>query len=163
MQPGYLWLVIGSFCWIAAIVSAPAAHAFNQYHVEFFARAFFSPICHQDPSRTLTVFSSLLPVCERCSAIYFSFAAVITAGIFSPRLRSLPFSTGRTALFVLPLVIDFVLNLLGLLNNTSATRVVTGSIGGVGLALAVIPAWLQSFSDFQTQLSLTFLHKENAP
>jgi uncharacterized membrane protein len=39
--------------------------------------AFFAVICHQDPSRSWQLFGEPLPVCIRCTSIYFGFLAAL--------------------------------------------------------------------------------------
>lgn len=47
--------------------------------------ALFAPVCHLNPSRTLSIAGVLMPLCSRCAGI---FAGFVTAGFFPrPRLR----------------------------------------------------------------------------
>lgn len=59
-------LLIGSTLWCLVILAAPVLRLPLVY--EFFAR-----ICHQDPSRSWHMLGEPLPVCIRCSSIYFAF------------------------------------------------------------------------------------------
>jgi uncharacterized membrane protein len=67
-------LLIGSTLWCLAIVAAPALHLPLVYE-------FFSRICHQDPSRSWRLFGEPLPVCIRCTSIYFAFTISLWAGL----------------------------------------------------------------------------------
>ena len=62
-----------------AILAAPLAGLSPIY-------AFFSVICHQDPSRSWFLAGEPLPICIRCASIYLGFFASLAAGL-SPRSR----------------------------------------------------------------------------
>jgi uncharacterized membrane protein len=63
---------MGTTLWCAAIVAAPIFSISAIY-------AFFSLICHQAPERTWFLLDHPLPVCIRCSAIYFGFLLALAA------------------------------------------------------------------------------------
>jgi uncharacterized membrane protein len=62
-------LIAGAALWCAAIIVAPLAPSASLGPVY----AFFSLICHQEPERSWMLFGHPLPVCIRCSGIYFGF------------------------------------------------------------------------------------------
>jgi len=74
-------VLTGSGLWCATILLAPILDL-------HFAYEFFSRICHQDPHRSLSLAGTYLPVCIRCTSIYFGF---FLAGILSikPSLKGL--------------------------------------------------------------------------
>jgi hypothetical protein len=61
-------LGIAAGVWCVSIVAAPIL-GLN------FVYAFFSIICHQDPTRTLHVGGEPFAACIRCTSIYFGFLA----------------------------------------------------------------------------------------
>ena len=67
-------LLIGATLWCLAILAAPVLHLPLVY-------AFFSRICHQDPSRSWRLFGEPLPVCIRCTSIYFAFTISLWVGL----------------------------------------------------------------------------------
>ena len=67
-------VLIGSAAWCAAILIAPLTGSPWIY-------AFFSRICHQEPSRSWFLFGHPLPVCIRCASIYFAFTASLWIGL----------------------------------------------------------------------------------
>lgn len=67
-------LLIGATLWCLAILAAPVLHLSVVY-------AFFSRICHQDPSRSWRLFGEPLPVCIRCASIYFAFTISLWVGL----------------------------------------------------------------------------------
>jgi uncharacterized membrane protein len=65
-------LLTGAALWCAVIVAAPLFSIRPIY-------AFFSLICHQAPERSWFLLGQPLPVCIRCSAIYFGFLIALVA------------------------------------------------------------------------------------
>lgn len=67
-------LLAGSTLWCLAILAAPAFGFAWLYEV-------FSRICHQDATRSWHLFGHQLPVCIRCTSIYFAFTASLWTGL----------------------------------------------------------------------------------
>ena len=67
-------LLAGSTLWCLSIIAAPAFDLSWVYR-------FFSAICHQDPERSWQILNHSLPVCIRCTSIYFAFTVSLWAGI----------------------------------------------------------------------------------
>ena len=63
-----------STLWCLSLIAAPLVGLPWVY-------AFFSKICHQDPARSWYVGGQPLPVCIRCTSIYFAFAASLWFGL----------------------------------------------------------------------------------
>jgi uncharacterized membrane protein len=83
---------LGSAIWCAAIVIAPLLNAGWIY-------AFFSAICHQDPARSGSLAGNSLPVCIRCTSIYFGFFLAALA-CRQPNYRLLQIATAATVMEV---------------------------------------------------------------
>lgn len=103
-------------------------------------------ICHQIPSRSLFIAGSNVGLCFRCMAIYTALAAgmALPLGTVIQRLRCgfhslrhLPlgrFVAGVGGLFILLLIADGLLPMLGWPPSTNPRRVVTGFLGGWTIA-----------------------------
>ena len=70
--------------WVVALVLAPFAagrpHATTPWHAfAFVAYAVGSVICHQLPERSFHLWAASIPVCARCTGIYFGAAAAAIA------------------------------------------------------------------------------------
>ncbi|MBI4471125.1 MAG: DUF2085 domain-containing protein [Acidobacteria bacterium] len=63
-------LIIATSIWCLTILIAP----FTAWSAVY---DFFSHICHQDPVRSWHLFGNPLPVCIRCTSIYFAFLAAL--------------------------------------------------------------------------------------
>jgi uncharacterized membrane protein len=123
----------GGVC--AAFISAPWLKACGHFFAASMFRAIFSLICHQDPARSFTLLGHPWAVCHRCSGIYF--------GLFLPSLLPLQWNAVvhlpryRRAWVIAattPLLLDVLLPLAGLWDNTPASRLVTGVIFGCMLS-----------------------------
>ncbi|HRI63491.1 MAG TPA: DUF2085 domain-containing protein [Polyangium sp.] len=87
----------------------------------------FTPVCHNRPERTLEWFHTLMPLCSRCFGIFLGFG---TAGLFPrPKLNigsSLVYGFFASVL----MVVDVVLQDMGLHPVWHGTRILTGVIWG---------------------------------
>lgn len=59
-------LLAGASVWCTAILAAPIFSLHGIYD-------FFALVCHQQPGRSWSLVGQPLPVCIRCTAIYFGF------------------------------------------------------------------------------------------
>ena len=86
-------------------------------------------ICHQKPERSFFIRGHQFPVCARCTGISIGFAAAVIclwAGI------RCPFSL--SAVFVLLMFVDWLLQFLHVKESNNIRRLVTGIPGGFGLS-----------------------------
>jgi uncharacterized membrane protein len=146
-RAGYLTLLAASLLWTGGFFAAPLLHGSGHDDIAIFSRLFYAPVCHQDAARSFMLLDWPLSVCHRCSSIYLAFTVVLLA---YPLLRrrhffvSLPLS--RLAIFMLPMLLDYVLDVLGVWNNGALSRALSGSIAGAGLAVFTIPAWMEAWT-----------------
>jgi uncharacterized membrane protein len=113
----------------------------------------YSPLCHQDPTRSLHLGGVSLLACTRCMALY---AGGFLGLLLAPALglvrsgRLLPrwvFVAG-----LLPLAVDSISIGLGLLPGTHASRAATGLVGGAVTALFLLPAMIEVLIDLHNRL-----------
>lgn len=111
---------------------------------EFLARVVyvaFQPACHQRPERSFWLFGAPLAVCSRCTAIY---AGTLAGFVLAPLAgRALRPAAPRLLWLVLaaaPAALDFGLGLLGVVENTFASRTVTGLLLGSAVAFYIVTA-----------------------
>ena len=139
----YLVILGGALLWCAALVLPPlllsAGGAWGVVGIALYGP--FHTICHQLTERSFHILGAPLAVCIRCSAIYFGF--LFGTILYLPvRLFGVSITETRGMLFVsiLPLLVDGVLDLLGVHASTGAARLMTGSFFGVVVPFYVIPA-----------------------
>ncbi len=122
----------------------------------------FSIVCHQLPSRSPHIDGVPLAVCHRCYATYLGFpiAALLFRtfrGAWPFSVRSAPWMLG---LAVLPAVVDWGGDVVGIWQNSVGSRMVTGGIMGVAAGYFLVAAIADMVSQKRTSGSQ---HKESTP
>ncbi|MBE0642967.1 MAG: DUF2085 domain-containing protein [Bacteroidetes bacterium] len=141
---GYVVLTTLAALWTAGLFAASAAHAGGYDEAAILTRLFYAPVCHQDIARSFSLWNWPLSVCHRCSGIYLSFTLTLFAFPMLRRWRLFDsFSLPRLAIFILPLLLDYVLDVLGVWQNSPSSRAISGLVAGAGLALFTLPAWME--------------------
>ena len=149
----YAVILLGAALWCGLIVCAPVALAAPRFHpLGTMLYAFFSPLCHQIDSRSFHVFGEPLAVCARCSSIYFGFflgaLAYPAAGRILRGLRAGP-------LFLLsavaPMILDVLLEALGLYESSNVLHALTGAWFGVLLPFIIVPGAVEGIAQLTAQ------------
>jgi uncharacterized membrane protein len=130
------WTGIG-----AAACAAPMILAAGHPRAAAWLYALFSPVCHQDPSRSFVLFGHPCAICHRCMGIYLglfliSWLPFEFSILLDPPQRRRLWVCAATA----PLVLDVFAPLTGLWSNTPASRFVTGLLFGMMLSSLLVPA-----------------------
>lgn len=98
----------------------------------------FQSVCHQDPTRSLSVFGTPMAVNSRCFGI---FSGILTGWLLIPLLSLINFKNNWglvILLFAVMLqIIDYSGNLMGFWVNTNMSRVVLGSFLGAAVSLSI--------------------------
>jgi len=109
----------------------------------------YSHICHQYDSRSLHLCGCKLPVCARCSGIYFGFL-IGSIGILWAR-RGWGGRTLRAwGILLVPMLFDVLLNITGVHNSTILTRMLTGLFFGIGAAMILAPLMIEGITEIIT-------------
>ena len=141
----YGGLVSGAILWCLLIVLAPVLQCKGGCGKEISVMIFrfFSPICHQNPARSLSLCGHVFPVCGRCLGIYIGF---LFGTIFYPVFRGWNDSTPQIkwlAWASVPSMIDFIVSVSGLAVIHNEARVAAGLVLGATAAFYVVPAMFQ--------------------
>ncbi len=140
----------GSLC--IAFLAAPALEVHGDRLAAAFLYALFSPVCHQNPSRSFAVSGHPWAVCHRCSGIYLG---LFLASMIPLELGNVLSSSWRRSLWVLcgvtPLLLDVFLQFTGLWANTPLSRFLTGLLFGVTLSSLTIPAVAELVEELPTK------------
>jgi len=90
--------------------------------------------CHGIPDRCFTIRGHTVPICALCTGLLIG----VAAGLLVPATGHLPsvVAIGLALLLVAPLLVDGLSQLAGLRHSTNPLRIVTGAIGGLGVAFA---------------------------
>lgn len=131
----YISLIFLTLMWCSTILIAPYLKSVNHSN-NIFIYFLFSKICHQIPERSFYFCGEKLAVCQRCTAIYFSFFLGI---LFYPLLKKI--NTKRLRYFfyvsIIIIVIDFLFGYIGLLQN-EITILISGSLFGIGSSYLIV-------------------------
>lgn len=145
------WLVVClTSIWLAALVAAPWLLATEHTLPALVFYRVSALVCHQQPSRSFTLYGFPLTLCARCTGLSVGFAIcwLLAASFPVPQRRWL-------GLLVLPLLVDWGLGAGGWWENTLLSRALTGGFAGGAAAW-----WLrQALSEFRnTQSGEEFIH-----
>jgi uncharacterized membrane protein len=133
MKKELSYLIVAVSVWTAGVVIAPLMH--GSMTAELLYRA-YSVVCHQFQSRSFSLNGHPFGVCIRCTAIYSGFLAALITVRFWPWLRNVEWDARvLIAVTAVPMAWDGMASLLGIAEATTASRMITGSLFGTGLAL----------------------------
>lgn len=128
-------LTTGSLLWILVIVLAPVFKSVGNEASEYFY-FIFEPVCHQIPERSLFINSEPMAVCTRCFAIYSG--AFLYLLFTSIRKRITYINANKLIYFVVPTIVDFLLEKFGLYTNFREIRILTGLFLGVSIIYLIL-------------------------
>ncbi len=130
-------ILAGVFGAIFALVLAAPLMAHWGTSAAALAYLFFFSICHQRPERSFTLWGHPLAVCQRCTGIYLgAFLGALVKNDFmhrSPAIRRLWVLAG-----MVPLLLDWILQSIGVWKGTGLIRFSTGLIFGVTAGWLVV-------------------------
>ena len=119
----------------------------------------FDPLCHQIAERSPHVHGVQLAVCHRCYGILLGLAS---GPVFALIFRVWSGRNGRMLVIasIVPLALDWGLDILGVLKNTAETRLITGAIFGVvaGVLVARAMSWRRSNRNVKIRFSEVEAH-----
>lgn len=147
----YLILLLLVAMWCGGIVLAPSLSTALP-GVSSSLYSFYSPICHQIDARSFHLSGEKIGVCSRCSSIYFGFLfSLALYPLFrNIQVPALP-KKHWIALAILPMLIDVLMNLVGIHESTLLTRAITGLLFGLILPLYLIPPLLEGIAQLRDQ------------
>ena len=131
----YISLLFLTFIWCITILLAPYLKS-NNYSSSILIYFWFSKICHQLPERSFYFCGEKLAVCQRCTAIYFSFLAGI---LLYPLIRKINEKWLRCFFYIsiIIIVIDFLFGYINILQST-ITILISGSLFGIGSSYLIV-------------------------
>ena len=143
----YIALLIISCTWLGLIFAAPWLMTGRHPMSAIIIYQGFSAVCHQQLERSYLFNGFPLAVCSRCTGIYFGFLAGL---LLLPLVRGLTAGSipkrRWLAIAAIPLVIDFSVGAIGLINNTFFSRTATGFLFGAVLAFYLLPLLISAYA-----------------
>lgn len=110
---------------------------------------FYSPVCHQLDAHSFHFLGGKFAVCIRCTAIYCSFFAGSLLSSVLPAPKNIRLFL---MVIILPMLADVGLNMLEIVPSSTESRIITGTILGFGLAIALTENLQQTFHYFFSSL-----------
>jgi uncharacterized membrane protein len=142
----FVLLVAGGIC---ALIISPAVESMlgGSGVMGAFARLAFYKLCHQLPERCLWLGGVCLPVCARCAGIFAGFfLGWLIWRFFPEERRDRPVSNLVLIIGLGPMVVDGLMNTLGLVSSPGLIRFGAGLLFGSTAARALWPAILAAGS-----------------
>lgn len=144
--------------WCSLIIAAPLLQNFSDNTRPLAALIYrlFSRICHQLDGRSFHLNGHAWAVCIRCSAIYLAFLAGLCCypffrGSANRTIPSLPFLIAA----LLPMLIDVGLDVLGIHESSSVSRLGTGAVFGIVLPYFILPPLVDALTKLSHRSSTT--------
>lgn len=153
----YLIFLAVTLLWTCSLILIPYLGTLggNWADISLFGYSFFSSTCHQIEERSFFLFGNPLPVCSRCSTIYFAFLLSV---VLYPFLRGIE-NKKLPSIWILLIVslfvfLDAVLDISGIIKNTFISRSVSGALIGFLLPFYLIPGTI----NFANEIHIKFLN-----
>lgn len=145
-------LTAGATLWCLATL-VPAAHPL------------FDLVCHQIPDRSFAVHGVPLPVCARCTGLYFGFllgclTMVASMGL-APQRWSVPPRRLVLLTAAIPGLVEGGAGISGLWAGVPAARALTGAVFGVVIPFFFIPAADEMLTEARVEFSRLLIKLEN--
>jgi uncharacterized membrane protein len=135
-----------------ATVAAPYLASHSHPVMAAILYMFFSPVCHQNPTRSFALAGCKWAVCQRCSGIYWgilllSLLPVASTGMMGTVRRRRIVVIGAT----MPLLLDSLLPVAGIWTNVPWSRFMSGMLFGAMISTLLLPGITQLFREAQWQ------------
>jgi len=152
-----------SLIWLLLIFLAPLFASLGGMFekISSYIYIFFSKVCHQNEDRSFHLFEHMLGVCSRCVWIY---VGIFIGTSFYPlkyRLNNTNLPS-LVYLFVaaIILLLDVMLDAIGILPNTFFSRSATGFLIGFVLPFYIIPGYVKFFDEVHSFVRSKLSYRE---
>jgi uncharacterized membrane protein len=122
----------------AGIAASPLLLHAGDAPLAVLARLAYAPACHQSLERSFMIDGAPLAVCARCTGGYLAFTAgvLLAVPLLWTELRRVPVRAWLVGL--VPMALDWALDVAGLVQNSMASRTVTGAVAGFAMAMIAV-------------------------
>jgi len=140
----YAGLPLAAPLLMAAGLTTPANLIYTVYRL----------FCHQFPSRSSFLLGQQIGYCDRCLGTYTTmFCATVVFALLRHRISIKPLRWQVYPIFIIPMAVDGLTQMLGWRHSNFELRLITGSLFAIGSAWLVFPYLEQGFQDVVTVLS----------
>ena len=98
-------------------------------------RRIYSPVCHQDHNKCITINSNEMFVCARCAGIYFG---ALIAGLSALIFQFTSIKIKTLLIFLVPLIVDVSFTTAGIYSYSKTLAFTTGLIFGSIVSLFLL-------------------------
>jgi uncharacterized membrane protein len=141
----YSILAILAALWCIGIVTAPVLKLSTHDTSADGIYSFYSRICHQDDGRSFHLGEEKFGVCIRCTAIYFSFfVGMLLMPLFKSFRKLLTPLPKFLIAAMIPMIVDVLLNDIGIHSSTTTSRVITGAFLGGTMPWYIVPLFIEA-------------------
>ncbi len=151
-------LIIIVSVWCAGIVISPiitSIHPVGESASNIFY-TLYGGVCHQFDSHSFHVHGHPFAVCIRCTAIYFGFLIALVGIRFSDKLHDKKYNPILVLIYSsVPMLMDVASSLTPFYETSTLSRLITGAIFGIGLALLLRRSLTETISSL-----ILFKHHE---
>lgn len=132
-------LGVGIPALVLVLVSLPP---YVDVHWQVMLKQVFAPVCHQIAERSFHVDGVSLAVCHRCYGIFCGLFAGPVLYLFARRWEHRWWRRSHVVMVasIVPMALDWTLDLVNLWQNTPLSRVLTGAVFGLAAGLMVAQA-----------------------
>jgi uncharacterized membrane protein len=131
-------LIVIVAIWCAGIVLSPiigSIHPAGELPANILYK-FYGAVCHQFDSRSFHLYDHRFAVCIRCTAIYSGFLIALFGVRFFLKLHNKKYNPIFVLIFSLvPMVLDVVWSYFSFYEISTPSRMITGTIFGIGLGV----------------------------
>lgn len=124
-----LSFILGSLC-------APFLAGWGEEGIARYIYGFYGLSCHQIPSRSFYIFDHQIAICARCFSFYIS---LLIFGVLISLVNFRPLKTRFAFLLAVPVMLDVLLQTLGIRESTNLIRVTTALLLSLSLSFYIYP------------------------
>ncbi|MCK4385712.1 MAG: DUF2085 domain-containing protein [candidate division Zixibacteria bacterium] len=133
------WLGIINFhllLFILGSISAPCLSYLGQEGIAKYIYKFYGISCHQIPSRSFFIFDHQIAICARCFSF---FSSMLAFGLLISLKNVRPLNREIAFLLALSILIDVLLQTVGISESTNLLRVTTAVLLSLSLSFYIYP------------------------
>ena len=143
------WLGIINFhllLFIFGAISAPYLSYLGEGEIAEYIYGFYGISCHQIPSRSFFILEHQIAICARCLSF---FSSMLVFGLLLSLKNIRPLNRKVAFLVALPMLVDVLLQTLGIKESTNLLRVTTGILLSLSISFYIYPRIRVSIERFK--------------
>ena len=133
------------FLFILGSICAPCLSYLGQEGIAKYIYRFYGISCHQIPSRSFFIFDHQIAICARCFSF---FSSMLVFGLLLSLKNVRPLNRKIAFLLALPILVDVLLQTLGVNESTQLLRVTTAVLLSLSISFYIYPRIRVSIESF---------------